>query len=92
MRTRFSLNVTINLTIHTAHGFLCLAILMLACGTHESAQKSGKPLVTVRGGGPGRGQPCEAQSAHGYVGVERETVLAMRAWIKTGIVPDDVKP
>lgn len=56
------------------------------------AQKSGRPLVTVHGGGPGHGDPCEAYSSHGYVGVERETVLAMRSWVKTGVVPQEVKP
>lgn len=55
------------------------------------AQKSRKPLVTVRGGGPGRGAACEAFTAHGFVGVERETVEAMRSWVKTGVVPADVK-
>ena len=58
----------------------------------DFARKSGRPLLTVRGGGPGRGEPCEAQSAHGYAGVERETVRAMRGWVKTGVVPEDVKP
>ncbi|HEX7646192.1 MAG TPA: hypothetical protein VF450_02140 [Noviherbaspirillum sp.] len=58
----------------------------------DFSRKSGKPLVTVRGGGLGHGSPCEAYSQHGYVGVERETVLAMRAWVKTGTVPEDVKP
>jgi pimeloyl-ACP methyl ester carboxylesterase len=56
----------------------------------EFAQRSGAPLVTVRGGGPGRGDPCMAFTAHGFVGVEEETVLAMRSWIKTGTVPADV--
>ena len=56
------------------------------------SQKSGKPLLTVRGGGPGRGPSCEAYSSHGYAGIERETVLAMRSWVKTGVVPADVKP
>lgn len=51
-----------------------------------------KPLVTVRGGGPGRGGVCEAFTAHGFVGVERETVIAMRSWVKTGVVPADVIP
>ena len=55
------------------------------------AKKSGAPLLTVRGGGPGQGPACEARTAHGFVGVERETVLAMRSWIKTGTVPADVK-
>jgi hypothetical protein len=56
----------------------------------EFARRSGKPLVSVRGGGPGRGDACEAFRAHGYVGVERETVEAMRAWVKTGAAPAEV--
>jgi len=56
------------------------------------AERSKSPLLTVRGGGPGRGDPCEAQTAHGFAGVERETVLAMRSWVKTGVVPPDVAP
>ena len=54
------------------------------------AQRSGAPLVTVRGGDPGSGDPCQARTAHGFVGIEKETVLAMRSWIKTGAVPADV--
>ena len=54
------------------------------------AEKSRSPLVTVRGGEPGRGAACEAYSAHGYVGIEKETVAAMRSWIKTGATPRDV--
>jgi hypothetical protein len=56
------------------------------------AGRSAAPLLTVRGGGPGRGDPCMAFTAHGFVGIERETVLAMRSWIRTGTVPADVKP
>ena len=55
-------------------------------------QKSGNPLLTVRGGGPWRGAACEAFTAHGFAGVERETVHALQSWVKTGIVPPDVKP
>jgi hypothetical protein len=54
------------------------------------AERSMSPLVTVRGGGPEKGSACQAFSHHGYVGVEREVVLAMRAWAKTGTVPADV--
>lgn len=56
----------------------------------QFAAKSRSPLLTVRGGGPERGKACEARTAHGFVGVEAETVLAMRAWVKTGTVPADV--
>lgn len=50
------------------------------------------PLVTVRGGGPEKGGACQAFTAHGFVGMEREAVLAMRAWVKTGAVPADIGP
>ena len=56
------------------------------------AKRSGKPLVTVRGGGPARGEACEAFTAHGFVGVELAALKAMHAWIKTGQVPADVAP
>jgi predicted esterase len=57
----------------------------------DFAKKSGKPLLTVRGGGGWRGERCGAFTAHGYVGVERETVAAMREWVKTGTAPAEVK-
>ena len=56
------------------------------------AKRSGKPLVTVRGGGNYRGEHCEAFSQHGYRGAERATVEAMRAWVKTGTAPAEVTP
>jgi hypothetical protein len=31
-----------------------------------------------------------AFTAHGYVGMESETVVAMRSWVKTGATPRDV--
>jgi pimeloyl-ACP methyl ester carboxylesterase len=58
----------------------------------EFSQRTRKPLLTVRGGGPGRGAACAAFTAHGFVGVERETVIAMLSWVKTGLIPADVKP
>jgi pimeloyl-ACP methyl ester carboxylesterase len=54
------------------------------------AEKSRSPLVTVRGGGPWRGDACQAFTAHGFVGIERETVIAMRSWVKSGVTPKDV--
>ena len=56
----------------------------------DAAQRSGAPLVTVRGGGPWRGEACQAFTQHGFAGVEKEVVLAMRSWVKTGAVPADV--
>jgi hypothetical protein len=56
------------------------------------AERTRAPLVTVRGGGPEKGGACQAFTAHGFVGVEREAVAAMRSWVKTGTVPPDVSP
>lgn len=53
----------------------------------DFARRSGKPLLTMHGGGGWKGDACQAFTAHGYRGVERDTVEAMRAWVKTGIVP-----
>lgn len=54
------------------------------------ARKSGAPLLTVRGGGPERGPPCEPFSFHGFVGVEVPAINAMRGWVKTGALGEDV--
>lgn len=48
------------------------------------------PLLTVRGGGPPKGGACQAFTAHGFVGVERAVVQAMRSWARTGVAPADV--
>lgn len=56
----------------------------------DFAKRSGKPLVTVRGGGPVKGDVCQAFHRHGYVGIERATVEAMRTWVKTGSAPAEV--
>jgi len=58
----------------------------------EFAQRTRSPLVTVRGGGPESGDPCRARTAHGFVGVERQAVQAMHAWIKTGQAAAEVSP
>jgi hypothetical protein len=39
------------------------------------------PLVTVSGGLPAQSAPCEALSAHGYLGKEAETVEAIVGWM-----------
>jgi pimeloyl-ACP methyl ester carboxylesterase len=39
------------------------------------------PLITVRGGDAARSDPCEAYSAHGFLGKEPETVAAMVNWM-----------
>lgn len=56
------------------------------------AAASRSPLLTARGGGPERGNPCMAFTAHGFVGVEAETVLAIRSWVRSGSVPADIQP
>lgn len=40
-------------------------------------------LLTFEGGLPPKSDPCEAFSAHGYLGLEAEVVSAITAWIKT---------
>ena len=52
------------------------------------AEKTRSPLITVRSSNPGRGDPCQAFSQHGFVGVERETVQAMKRWIADGTAAD----
>lgn len=39
------------------------------------------PLVTVQGGDPARSDPCEAFSAHGFLGKEPATVEAIVNWM-----------
>lgn len=39
------------------------------------------PLITVSGGKPATSDPCEAFSAHGYLGKETETVDAIVNWM-----------
>jgi hypothetical protein len=41
-----------------------------------------KELIAVSGGAPPRGDPCEAMSRHGYIGIEDQVVTAIGAWIK----------
>jgi hypothetical protein len=54
------------------------------------SEETGTPLVTVTGVGDRRGDPCEAFSEHGFVGMEVKTIRAILAWIRTGQVPPDV--
>ncbi len=39
-------------------------------------------LLTFDGGDPPLSEPCEAMSAHGYVGLDAEVVAAIAGWIK----------
>ncbi len=54
------------------------------------AAETKTPLVTVSGAGNVRGEPCEAFTPHGFVGMEVKTIQAILAWIRTGQVPADV--
>jgi len=56
----------------------------------EFARRSNAPLLTVKGGGPGQGPACEARTSHGFIGVESQTVQAMRTWVKTGQAPEEI--
>lgn len=56
------------------------------------AEKTGAPLITVRSSNAGRGDPCQAFTPHGFVGVERETVQAMKRWVVDGTAADVVAP
>lgn len=52
---------------------------------HREARKLAEirryPLITVYGGNPATSDPCEAFSAHGFLGKEPETVAAMVNWM-----------
>ena len=45
------------------------------------AQAQRYPLISVTGGKPASSDPCEAFSAHGFLGKEPETVEAMVNWM-----------
>lgn len=51
------------------------------------AKETKAPLVTVRGGGPVQGPDCMARTQHGFIGVEKAAIEAMRGWIATGQAP-----
>ena len=56
----------------------------------KHARLTGAPLVTVRGGGPWRGDACMPYTAHGFAGIEQRVVAAMREWVRTGMAPESV--
>ena len=51
-----------------------------------------KGFVTVSGGDTSLSRPCGALSAHGFIGVERETVAAIVEWMNGGMPPAHVSP
>jgi pimeloyl-ACP methyl ester carboxylesterase len=58
--------------------------------TKSWAEELHQPLVTVTGSKGSRGDPCEAFSEHGFVGMEVKTIKAIVAWIRTGQAPAEV--
>ena len=54
------------------------------------AEQTKTPLVTVTGASQRRGDPCQAYTEHGFVGMEIKTIKAILSWIRTGQVPADV--
>jgi len=48
------------------------------------------PLVSVSGGLPPQSEPCEAMSAHGYIGKEPETVEAIAKWMLKQPYPREI--
>ena len=45
-------------------------------------QAPAKELLTYDGGSPPISEPCEAKSAHGYLGLEAQVVTDIAAWIR----------
>lgn len=45
-------------------------------------QAPAKEVLTYEGGRPPISDPCEAKSAHGYLGLEAQVVSAIAAWIR----------
>ncbi len=50
-------------------------------GARYVSEKYGIKLITMTGG-IGQGDPCEAFGHHGFAGVEKETIDAIKQWIK----------
>lgn len=49
------------------------------------------PLISVSGGLPPQSDPCEAMSAHGFLGRETESVAAMANWMLKQPFPREIK-
>jgi hypothetical protein len=52
---------------------------------------AGFPLISVSGGKPAESGPCDAFAAHGYFGVEPQTVDAIAAWMLKKPFPTEVR-
>jgi len=46
------------------------------------ARAPAKELMTFEGGSPPISEPCEAKSAHGFLGIEARVISAIGAWIR----------
>jgi len=53
----------------------------LARGLKNALTSAPRGELNLMSGCGGLGEPCEAISAHGYKGIEKETVAAISAWI-----------
>lgn len=51
---------------------------------------AGRTLISARGGDAPRSDPCEAFSAHGYLGIEAPVVRAIAAWMRGEVPPAEV--
>ena len=51
-----------------------------------------KDFIAVSGGDPPKSRACGALSAHGFLGVERETVAAIVEWMNGKTPPAQIKP
>jgi pimeloyl-ACP methyl ester carboxylesterase len=48
------------------------------------------PLIAVTGGSPAQSKPCEAMSAHGFLGREADTVDAIARWMLKQPYPREI--
>ncbi len=57
--------------------------------TFRSAQRiseaAGVPLIAVTGAGQRRGDPCQANSEHGFIGIERSVMAEIRKMVLDGV-------
>ena len=61
------------------------------CSFAETRWRGDFPLITVKGGNAGHGNPCEAQSHHGYLGQEPQVAAAIKAWIAGKPYPEVIE-
>jgi hypothetical protein len=68
------------LIVHHRNDQCRLTFYNAARRSHEAY---GNELITMEGG-VSEGDPCEAFAHHGYRGIERDTMVAIKAWIRRG--------